>query len=236
VASVKLGDPMSPGTSFSLQPGGGINIDGASLKSLILYAYDLREFQLSGAMGWMNSERYTIRAKGVMSGPSNFSRMNDQQQKAMFTLVRKRLQALLEERFQLAAHRQAKELPVYGLVLAKGGSKLEPNLSPDGSTRSMTTGRAMFKATRASMDAITQALAGIVGRPVQDETGLTGYFDLKLEWTPDPAPGAGSERPAETVGPTLFTEIQEQLGLRLVARKGNVDVLVIDRAERPSEN
>src|SRR5437763_8698211 len=96
VASIKLGDPLNSGTSFQLQPGGGIKIDGASLKSLILYAYDLRDFQLSGAKGWIASERYTILAKGVIrDGPADYRHMNDQQQRAIFALTRKRLQTLL---------------------------------------------------------------------------------------------------------------------------------------------
>ena len=135
VASVKLGDPMNPGTSFRLEPGGGIKIDGASLKSLILFAYELHEFQLSGATGWMNSERYTILAKGVFTdGPADFRKMKDQQQKAMAALVRTRLQKLLGERFQLAVHTQTKQLPIYVLVIAKNGPKLQPNLSPDGTS------------------------------------------------------------------------------------------------------
>lgn len=238
VASIKLGDPLSPGTSFRLEPGAGLKVEGATLKALILYAYHLREFQLTGTAGWMNSDRYTILAKGeAAGGPATYQQMNDGQRKAAFALVRKRLQALLAERFQLAIHRETKDLPMYALVVAKGGVKMQPNTSPDGSPQSMTTGRAMFKAERASADQIGQALAGLTGRPVQDQTGLQGFYDLKMEWTPTTAaaPGAGDERPAET-GPSLFTALQEQLGLKLESKKGPVEILVIGRAEKPSEN
>jgi uncharacterized protein (TIGR03435 family) len=240
VASIKPSDPLKPSISFRLEPGGGIKTEGTSLKSLVQYAYDLRDFQLSGAAGWIASERYVVLAKGTIAdGPADFRQMNDEQQKAFVALVRKRLQNLLAERFQLAVHTQTKQLPIYALVVAKNGPKLQPNHSPDGSVRSMTTGRSLFKATRANMEGIAEALAGLTGRPVRDETGLRGFFDFKMEWMPDApaaAPDAVEKRPAETVGPTIFTALQEQLGLKLESKKGPVEILVIDRAEHPSEN
>jgi bla regulator protein blaR1 len=239
VASIKLGDPMNPGTSFRLRPGGSVEIDGASLKSLIEYAYDLRDFQLSGANGWMNSERYTILAKGTLAeGPVDYRSMNDAQRRAVGALIRKRMQKLLAERFQLVVHTETKQLPMYALVVAKGGHKLTPNPSPDGSPQSSSTGRAMFKAKRVSLEQIAQTLAGITGHPVRNETALEGYYDLDMKWTPDAAPAAPDAAdvlPAQ-VGPTLFTALQEQLGLKLEAKRGPVETLVIDRAERPSEN
>jgi uncharacterized protein (TIGR03435 family) len=237
VASIKLGDPLSSGTSFSLQPGASLKVENASLKSLIQYAYDLRDFQLSGVSGWMTSERYTILAKGA-GGGADYRSMNDAQRKAAFALVRKRLQRLLAEPFQLVVHLETKQLPVYALVLAKNGHKLKPNTSPDGAIQGMTTGRAIFKGERASMEGIVQGLSGITGRPVRDETGLQGYLDFEMKWTPDAAaaPDSGEARPPETVGPTLFTALQEQLGLKLESRRGPVEILVVDHAERPSEN
>lgn len=239
VAAIKLGDPLSNGTSFRFEPGASLQVEGASLKSLIQFAYDLREFQLAGATGWITTERYNIRAKGeIVEGPPDYRQMNDAQRKTMSALIRKRLQALLAERFQLTVHKETKEFPMYGLVVAKNGVKMQPNTSPDGSPQSMSMGRSAFRATRASADAIAQSLAGMVGRPVKDETGLTGFFDFKMEWTPDanPNPGTNNEERPDNLGPTLFTALQEQLGLRLVSRKGPVEILVIDRAERASEN
>lgn len=239
VASIKLGDPLNPSTSFQFEPGGGIKIEGASLKNLVLFAYDLREFQLTGANGWMNSERYTILAKGVMGqGPADYRRMNDQQRKAMNALIRKRMQALLAERFHLAVHKETKELPIYALVIAKGGIRMQPNLAPDGSPQGMSMGRAMFKGQRAAMDGLANGLSGLTGRPIHDETGLTGFYDFKMEWTPETAPPIPGEeqRTADSTGPTLFTALQEQLGLKLESRKGPVEIVVIDRVERPSEN
>ena len=239
VASIKLTDPSVNHTMYSIQPGGSIRIEGATLKNLIEHAYDLREFQLSGATGWMTSERYTIVAKGQLDdGPAEYMKMNDRQRQAVAALVRRRVQRLLAERFQLAVHNETRQLPMYALVLAKDGHKLKPNLSPDGSPRSSTQGRAMYKAQRASLQDIAQGLAGITRRPVRDETGLQGFYDFDMKWTPDagaaiPNPEAP---PAENVGPTLFTALQEQLGLKLESKKGAVEILVIDRAERPSDN
>jgi uncharacterized protein (TIGR03435 family) len=239
VASIKPADAAINHTSFSYQPGGGIRIEGATLRQLVEHAYNLREYQLSGAAGWMTSERYTILAKGSMTeGPVEYIKMNDRQRMALAGLVRKRMQRLLAERFQLVAHHETRQLPGYALVVAKGGNKLRPNLSPDGSPQSSSRGRAMYKAVRTSTEFIAQGLAEITGRPVHDETGLEGFFDFEMKWTPDAppaAPDAAAPKPAE-VGPTLFTALQEQLGLKLEAKKAPVEILVIDRADRPSEN
>lgn len=239
VASVKLGDPLTNGTSFNFQNGAGIKIDGATLKSLVQFAYELNDYQLVGATGWMNSERYSILAKGTLiDGPAGYRDMNDAQRKFAGALIRTRLKKLLAERFQLTIHNETRELPVYALVLAKGGVKMKPNMLPDGSPQSMMTNRARFNATRASLDSIAQALGSITSRPVHDETGLKGYWDFDMKWTPDAAAAAPDavERPSEAAGPTLFTALQEQMGLKLESRKGPVEIVVIDRAERPSEN
>lgn len=240
VASIKLGDPLSNGTGFTLRPGGSLQVETATLKALIQYAYSLRDFQISGASGWMTSERYNIQAKGELAeGPADYRSMNDQQRRDAASLVRARLRRLLADRFQLVVHTESRELPVYALVVAKNGHKLKPNESPDGSAQSTTQGRAVFKATRATMAGMATGLSDITGRPVVNETGLQGYFDFELKWTPDAtaaAPDAAGPPPAEAVGPTIFTALQEQLGLKLESKKGPVQILVIDRVERPSEN
>ncbi len=238
LAVIKLADPLNPATSFHFDPGGGVTIEGAALKMLVQFAYDLRDFQLTGARGWMTSERYNIVAKGAPSGgPADYRRMNDAQRKAMTALVRKRMQALLSERFQLTMHRETRELPIFALVVAKNGLKMQPNTSPDGSPQGMGMGDALYRGTRASLAEIANGLASLTGRPVRDETGLKGYYDFKLEWAPERAPSdPGGEKPADTLGPSLFTALQEQLGLKLESKKGPVEILVIDRAEHPTEN
>jgi uncharacterized protein (TIGR03435 family) len=237
VASIKLGDPLSGGTSMGFQNGAGFKLENGTLKQIIQYAYDLRDFQLTGVSGWMTSERYNILAKGALDeGPSTYLAMNDKQREAGFALIRKRLQHLLADRFHLVVHTETRELPIYALVVAKGGVKMQPNTSPSGAGTSMTRGRAMYQGTRVSLDQIAENLAIITGRPVRNETGLTGFYDLKMQWTPDAATGVPDAAAEVATGPTLLTAVQEQLGLKLEAKKGPVEIMVVDRAERPTEN
>src|SRR5262249_11085264 len=127
VASIKLSVLDGSGTTFAPQPGGGLRVGGASLKSLIKYAWDLRDFQLSGTSGWREPADSDIMSKGggLGPGPQAYMDMNDAQRKAMFEVIRKRLQALLGERFQLTVHRETKDLPMYALVVAKNGVKMK---------------------------------------------------------------------------------------------------------------
>jgi bla regulator protein blaR1 len=240
VASIKLGDPLANGTAMGFENGAGFKLENGTLRQIILYAYDLRDFQLTGVSGWMTSERYNILAKGVLDeGPSTYMGMTDKQREAAFALIRKRLQKLLAERFHLVIHNETRELPIYALVVAKGGVKIKPNTTPSTAGTSMTRGRAMYKATRASLDQIAESLAEITGRPVRNETGLTGFYDANVQWTPDAATGVpdAPDKPADAViGPTLLTAVQEQLGLKLEAKKGPVEIVVVDRADRPTEN
>jgi bla regulator protein blaR1 len=237
VASIKPGDPLANGMSINYPPGGGIRMENCTLRMMVGFAWGLRDFQLSGGTGWIESERYHVLAKGAPTeGPADFRNMTDKQREAAAALIRGRLRKLLQERFQLEVHTETKELPIYALVVAKGGSKLKPNTSPDGSPGGVMINGHRLEATRLQMDRFAESLSGMMRRTVRNETGLEGFFDLKLEWTPDAAPGA-PDKPAEAAtGPTLLTALQEQLGLKLESKKGPVEILVIDRAERPTEN
>jgi uncharacterized protein (TIGR03435 family) len=238
VASVKLGDPLANGTSYGFQTGAGLKVENATLKSIILYAYDIRDFQLSGATGWVTSERFSILAKGDhVEGPARYQELSYEQRKTMTALVRKRLQALLAERFQLAIHHETKELPIYALVVGKNGVKMKPT-DPSVNMSNSSMGPGMFRAQMSTVDALAQGLASLLGRPVKNETALDGFYDFNMAWTPDaPAAAGGPDaKPVEAVGPTLLTAVQEQLGLKLETRKGPVDVIILDRAQRPSEN
>jgi bla regulator protein blaR1 len=237
VASIKPGDPLANGMSINYPPGGGIRMENCTLKMMVGFAWGLRDFQLSGGTGWIESERYHVLAKGApLEGPADFRNMTDKQREVNAAVIRARLRQLLQERFHLEVHTETKELPIYALVVTKGGSKMKPNTSPDGSPAGTMINGRRLEATRIAMDQLAQTLSGMMRRTVRNETGLEGLFDLKLEWTPDAAPGA-PDKPAETAtGPTLLTALQEQLGLKLESKKGPVEILVIDRAERPTEN
>jgi uncharacterized protein (TIGR03435 family) len=138
------------------------------------------------------------------------------------------LQGLLAERFHLEFHREMRELPVYSLVMGKNGHKMGPPAS-----KGLRVG-ADFLGGSSSMPNFAVFLAGQLGRPVTDKTGLDGEFEFKLEYDPDlgalPEAGAAKNRP------TIFTAIQEQMGLKLEPGKAPVEVMVIDKVEKPSEN
>jgi uncharacterized protein (TIGR03435 family) len=174
------------------------------------------------------------------------------------------IQALLADRFQLKIHREMKTLPIYALVLARKGGKLGPRLvkvngncvavdlnkpAPPSDPRKPPVPRCggiamrsdALRARSVQISDLTQNFSRLLGRTVVDKTGLTGKYDISMEWTPDepPAPqipGAPQSPLPETGGPSIFTAIQEQLGLKFEAQKGPVETIVIDRVEKPSAN
>jgi uncharacterized protein (TIGR03435 family) len=235
---------------IQIQPGGGFRASGMTVKMLLTQAYDVREFQVSGGPSWINTERYDITAKSehsdeAQSLPDDPRKMTDEQRKTVSDQMRERLRALLAERFQLTIHRETKEQSVYALVVGKGGSKLKESETKEGTgpRGMMRMGRAQLSGQGVPLQMLTQSLSSQLGRPVIDRTGLKGNFDFKLEWTPDPgqpaampANGPDAPPPPDPNGPSIFTALQEQLGLRLESQKGPVEMLVIDKVEKPSEN
>jgi uncharacterized protein (TIGR03435 family) len=231
VASIKRSAPASGDRQFTGvgTPGGGrLNTFGTSLRMLITFAYNVKDYQLSGGPGWANSEIYDIVAKA----PEN----------AALPRLRVMLQTLLKERFKLALRHETKDASIYELVVAKGGSKIKEDTTSPGAKMG-TTGRGHAIAEKASMAMFVQTLGILTGRPVVDKTGLASTYSFKLDWTPDPGEGGPSPRsgvpevaPPDPNGPSLFTALQEQLGLKLESAKGPVESLVIEAAEKPSEN
>jgi len=222
VASIKPADPNSPGFRIQTAPGGRYIATGVTVKFLISQAYGVMEFQVSGGPGWIGNERYEINAKAESGTENKPGEMG------------LRLQGLLADRFQLKLVHETRELPIYTLVVAKGGSKLKESTVEGG----MSMGPRMITVKGMGMGSFTTQLSHLLGRKVLDRTGLTSGYDFKLEWTPDsaqafePKEGAAADSP----GPSLFTALQEQLGLKLESTKGPVEILVIEHAERPTEN
>jgi uncharacterized protein (TIGR03435 family) len=193
-------------------------MENQSLKRLIERAYDVRDFSFSGP-SWLETVYFDLAAKPPADTPR-------EQYLPM-------LQTLLMERFKVAVHREKKTVAGYALVVAKGGPKLEA--VDDTKSSSTSTGRGRMEAKIITMTGFADLLARQLDRPVQDMTELPGAYNLKLEWTPDEA--SAEKKVDEPAGPTLFTALQEQLGLRLQAQKITIDVLVVDRAEKvPAEN
>ena len=142
---------------------------------------------------------------------------------------------LMADRFQLKFHYEKRELPVYALTFAKTGPKMTRSQGDPSASAGLGFGPpGNFGATNATMADFAEAMGqGALDRPVVDQTGLTGRFDLRLTWTPD---GPAQATESADAPPDLFTAIQEELGLKLVSTKAPVDVLVIDHIEKPSAN
>ena len=250
VASIKPSTETGFRTGIQMQPGGGLRVKGATLKMLITLAYDIRDFQLVGGPGWINSDRWDILAKAGESDPqtSDPRQVTDAQMKTVREQMQQRLEALLAERCQLKIHRETKEESVYALLAGKNGPKIQPAETKAGSgPPRMMMGRGMINGQGVQMEMLATVLSNQLGRTVLDRTGLTGRFDIKLQWTPDPgqsltpfggapSPGTPAPPPPDPNGPSIFTAVQEQLGLRLEPQKGPVEMIVIDRVEKPSEN
>jgi uncharacterized protein (TIGR03435 family) len=228
-ASVKPSEPGNVrGSTFELLPGGGVRIRNGTLRAILETAYDIREFQILEGPVWVNSERYDILANGP-DGPQ-IGAGNPPED---VTSIRLRLQALLAQRFKLEVHRETRDLPEYALEVAKNGSKL---VGDDAAHMSQTAGiqRSCGKmtATNTTTTNLTVYLARQLDRPVLDRTNLTGRYSFQLQWTPD----AGPCPDTPDGSPSIFTALQEQLGLKLESTKGPVDSLIIDHAERPDAN
>ena len=223
---------------FALRPlpGGGLSAAGVPLKMLIMQAYNLKAFQISGEPDWVDTARWDIEAK-----VEGFSGRLSQAQAG--TLLR----ALMEDRFQLRVRQETREMPVYALVIGRGGSKLTPHTGqPPAPGQAVRSGRGMFSIKKAGVALLAAQLERQLARVVVDKTGLPGDYDYTLEWTPEPGEGgpesiglppqAEPPVPLDPKGPSIFTALQEQLGLRLDSQKGPVEVIVIEHVEKPSEN
>lgn len=234
VASVKPSAPDVPGFFFQPQPGGNLRITGGTLKNLIAFAYNAREFAISGGPGWVNSDRFDIDARAAHSSPPENSPAPQQ--------MRERLKSLLAERFQLAIHTESKEQNVYALIVGKNGPKLH-EAKPESNPMIRKRGTSII-GEGVGMQMLVINLANSLDRPVLDKTSLTGRYDFKLEWSLEaldvasPIAATGAEAPTapQPNGPSLFAALQEQLGLRLEPEKAPVETLVIDHVARPSEN
>ena len=226
---------------MQIHPNGGFSATGVTVRQLVLRAYGLQDSRLVAGPGWMNSDRFDIeaRAEGDVT-PDRFSSM---------------LRSLLAERFNFGAHDETRDIPIYALVLSRSDGRLGPKLrrsevdcdavaeaaiarggAPPRATPGEPpacsvgfSGRGQMAARSKPLPALLTFFSQVTARTVVDRTGLTGIFDVDLTWTPDAAQ-------PDADGPSIFTAVQEQLGLKLEPLKTPVMVLVVDRVESPSEN
>jgi uncharacterized protein (TIGR03435 family) len=243
VASLKPNHSGNPGFSIVPLPGGKLNATNISLKRLIAVAYSITDFQIFGNVPWLESERYDMEARAP--GP------------AALPQLRLMLQPLLADRFKLKFHRENREMRIFTLTQAKPGS-FGPGLVeiPGGECSAETTqqpalpngtpcgvvnmGSGRISGQRGRVAQLCDRLSTLLSVTVVDKTGLQGNYNITMTWTPDPETETllnGSHPPASDVpGPSVFTAIQEQLGLKLTAGKGPVSVVVIDSVEKATGN
>jgi uncharacterized protein (TIGR03435 family) len=222
VASLKAAIPGPQGVWTNGSPD-RIRMLNMSLKELISFAYDVKGYQLP-ATGWVESEKYDVIAK---VSPEIAALPWEKK----FALERVMTQALLAERFKLAVHREKKDLPVYGLAPVKSGSKIHQTGPNPGDNVNVDFRRGHISAKSMPMSQLVEILADQLDRPVLDLTGITGVFDISLDWAPENADPNAIE-----TKPPLPLALEDQLGLKLETRKGAVEVLVIDHAERAAAN
>lgn len=207
------------------------------LKNVMEYsAYGLPEARIVGGPKWLDSERFDIEAKMDGAAAEQLQKLSREQRRAQMQAM---FQQLLAERFKLAVHWETQEMPVYALVIAKKGPLLTKAAKPDGATGTSAS-RDQLTAKNVTMNdlvrTMTQEFSGELGRVVVDRTGIQGKYDVSLKWSPEMASGDADNGTALDKGPSLFTAIQEQLGLKLESSKGPVEVLVIDHIEEPLGN
>ncbi len=225
VASIKPADPDARGSS-SNSDRRFVTIKNWTLKRLVQRAFGVEDYQVSGGPNWLDSYRFNISAKVDEAEPELKGKEGQARVQAM-------LESLLDERFEFQFHRETKTLPVYNLGAAKTGFKLTAVKDTGGSSTNSNNGR--LTAQGVSMAAFAVFLSREMGRPVLDASGISGVFDFKLEWSVQD--GAAKAPDAnEIAGPSIFTALQEQLGLKLESTKGPVEIIVVDHAEKPTEN
>jgi len=248
VASVKPNTSGDGRVLMTPQPGGRLNLVNVPLRLMIRYAYRVQDFQVVGGPDWISTARFDVVAKAEGGNPS---------QEELQLMLR----SLLADRFKLVVRPDTREMPTYSLVPARADGKTGAQLRKSDANCGPATapsappapgqlpscgsmlGFGNLKARGSTMAALASTLSTFAGRIVVDRTGLAGGYDVDLNWTPDQIPRPVGDQPVQvngvTVdpnGPSLFTALQEQLGLKLESTKGPVDVLVVERAEKPAED
>jgi uncharacterized protein (TIGR03435 family) len=231
VATIKPSNPdASGGKGFTLD-GRQLSTVNTTVSDLISWAYGVHARQIIGAPDWIGKEKYDLLGEPDIDGQPN------RQQAGVM------IQKLLADRFKLSFHSDKKELSVYAIVVGKDGPKITKSPDQNGLPRMFLQGHGVLPVKSATMAEFADVLQGrVLDLPVVDQTGLAGRYDFILTWTPDESQfgGLGAKPPVPsddaTAPPDLFTAIQQQLGLKLEAKKASADVLVIDHVERPSPN
>jgi uncharacterized protein (TIGR03435 family) len=230
VVTVKPSDPSRPGKLFTIR-GRQIMTINTTMNDMVTFAYSLQVKQIVGAPDWFATEKFDL------DGVPDIEGRPDAQQFRML------IQSALTQRFKFTFHKDKKELSVYALTVAKGGPKMTVTIhQPNDPRNFLFRGLGQLMVTNSTMKDFCDGMQGaVMDRPVVDQTGLTERYDFNLNWTPDDSQFAsfGPRPPAKddpNAPPSLYTAIQEQLGLKLEPTKAMTDVFVIDHVEKPSAN
>lgn len=231
------------GNSGMTTVGATFSAENTSLQTLISSAYGIRSGLISGLPRWADGARYNVNGKIVDPDVAALKKLTKEQREAM-------LAAVLEDRFQVKVHTETKQMPVYDLVIAKNGPKLketppakasEGGPAPEkGSRGGYSTNDTELTATALQISSLAEWLSGKFNRTILDKTGLTGEYDFHSTFSADTAELSGEDDGRQSKGdaaaPSLFTALQEQIGLKLESTKGPVKTLMVDHAEPPSAN
>ncbi|WP_263385047.1 TIGR03435 family protein [Granulicella arctica] len=232
VVSIKPNNTGSGNVSTRTSDG-HFDASNVSLRMLILNVYDLKENQLTGLPHWAESDRFDIKAKISEPDSAVMKHLTREQRQGM-------LEVILLDHFQLKFHHELKTLPVYEMVLVKDGPKFKETAAAEMASETGVNGvragsisihNTQLYATGVPLSDLAAQLSGQLHRIVIDKTGLNGKYNLSLAWTPDDTPPG-----QESTAPTLFTALQEQLGLRLQSTKADVKMFVVDSASLPGDN
>jgi len=226
VASIRPHAPDDANFYVKMPAQGRFTATGSVAKLVVMLAYDVQEAQIAGGPDWFAKEKWDIEAKSDNPGGHSVEE------------TRRMLQNMLAERFGLRIHRETEQRPAYVLTVGKDGPKFKP--AEEGSTNVRVGGNSI-SLERGNLERMTQLLSSALGKPVIDRTGLTALYDLSFKWDDAPVPEGGvtgldvPAAPGNDHG-SIFTAIQDQLGLRLDSQRAPVEVIVVDRIERPSPN
>ena len=222
---------------YSSPGDGSFRAINVPMRMLLQFAFGLPETRIFGGPDWLSSIKFDVDARVDSSVDARMSTLSgDDARQEKQKMVR----ALLADRFKLIDHMETRELPIYILVPAQGGSKLQPSKS-SGTTIDSWNNKIDVRGGENTVALLAEELSKRLGRVVIDKTGIQGRYDILLNWTPDdaaapPSNGSSGISAASESGPSIFTAVQEQLGLKLESQKGPVQVLVVDSIEMPSAN
>jgi uncharacterized protein (TIGR03435 family) len=242
IHKMKDTDPRHVDIDISSDGNGNMMASGVTMRLLISIAWEIDESRIHGGPDWIVSDRFVLEAKPDEALGAQLAKLDRNGRKQALNHM---LQVLLIERLNLKTHWITEQRSVLALEVGKNGPKLHESPKPNedgqstGDGASMDTHNSLLTAKRVPMDGLAVFLAQNLHQLVQNQTGLKGIYDFTLEWTPDgelTASNANYAKNAADEKPALPTAVEEQLGLKLTARKGPVDVLVIDALDKPSEN